>query len=68
MEQTKHERINSMIKEITRVQAQELEAGMSTEFGKLVKVSHYETLNRVVVTTNIMQFELWHTRTVVVYN
>ena len=57
-----------MIKEITRVQAQELEAGMSTEFGKLVKVSHYETLNRVVVTTNIMQFELWHTRTVVVYN
>ena len=48
--------------------AQELEAGMSTEFGKLVKVSNYETLNRVVVTTNIMQFELWHTRTVVVYN
>jgi hypothetical protein len=68
MEQIKHERINSMIKEIARVQAQELEAGMSTEFGKLVKVSNYETLNRVVVTTNIMQFDLKAKQTVVVYN
>jgi hypothetical protein len=67
MEQIKHERINSMIKEIARVQAQELEAGMSTEFGKLVKVTKQINGN-IVLTTNMMQFDLKAKQTVVVYN
>ena len=58
------------VQTIKRLTANNLQAGMSTEYGKLTKVVKqvpYAGKYSVLLTTNIMQFDLKPSTIVVVY-